>query len=81
MEGGDISTLVHEMREVERLSSHSSVWAPVPNNCEKVWRAHECVRLTAVRRFLLFVFQHESVRLTAVRRFLLFVLQHASVCV
>ena len=33
--------LVHEMREVERLSSSSSVWASVPVHCEAVWRAHE----------------------------------------
>ena len=30
----------------------------------------ECVRLTAVRRFLLLGFQHASVRLTAVRRYM-----------
>ena len=41
MEGGALFVLVHEMREVERLSSSSSVWAPVPAHCEVVWRAHE----------------------------------------
>ena len=43
MEGGALFVLVHEMREVERLSSHSSVWAPVPAHCEVVWRAHDVV--------------------------------------
>lgn len=43
MEGGALFVLVHEMREVERLSSSSSVWAPVPAHCEVVWRAHEVV--------------------------------------
>ena len=41
MEGGALFVLVHEMLEVERLSSSSSVWAPIPAHCEVVLRAHE----------------------------------------
>ena len=43
MEDGALFVLVHEMREVERLSSSSFVWAPVPAHCEVVWRTHEVV--------------------------------------
>ena len=43
MEGGALFVLVHEMREVERVSSSSSAWEPVPAHCEAVWRAHEVV--------------------------------------
>jgi len=41
MEDGALFVLVHEMREVERLSASSSVWASAPVHHEEVWRAHE----------------------------------------
>jgi len=43
MEGGALFVLVHEMREVERLASHWTVWAPVPAHCAVVWHAHDVV--------------------------------------
>ena len=43
MEGGALSLLAHEMRAVERFSSHSTVWMPVPDHCEVLRRANDVV--------------------------------------
>ena len=64
MEDGALFVLVHEMREVERLSSSSSVWASVPVHCEAVWRAHEICLATAWMK-------SESANTTVLRMYLL----------
>jgi hypothetical protein len=47
MEGGALFMLVNEMRPVERLSGHSSVWSSAPATCQVVWRAHDVVPAVA----------------------------------